>query len=108
MLLQQGNHVPVTVTVDTILVRDSEPIPTTVDNEVVVLSVRAGACFGFNAVGSEIWDMLGEPCPVGRIFDRLSQTHEVDADTMTRDVTRFLQALIERRLVRVVDPGKAR
>jgi hypothetical protein len=29
----------------------------------------------------------------------------VDAETMIRDVTPFLQTLIERRLVRVVDPG---
>jgi hypothetical protein len=96
----------VTVTADTILVQDSEPIPATVDEEVVVLSVRAGAYFGFNRVGTEIWNMLTEPRRVGQILDSLSQAHDVDADTMTRDVTRFLQDLIERRLVRVIDPGK--
>src|SRR5262245_45573689 len=39
MLVQQGNFVPETVTVDTILVRDSEPIPATVDDEVVVVTL---------------------------------------------------------------------
>ncbi len=97
-----------TVTVDTILVRDSEPIPATVEEETVVLSIRAGAYFGFNRVGTEIWNMLMEPRRVGDIFDLLSQTHEVDAATMTRDVTVFLNSLINRRLLRVVDPGKVR
>ena len=46
----------VAVTADTILVRDNEPMPTTVDEEVVVLSVRAGAYFGFNRIGTEIWN----------------------------------------------------
>jgi hypothetical protein len=96
-----------TVTLDTILVRDSEPIPATVNQEVVVLSMRAGSYFGFNRVGTEIWNMLSEPRRVDQIFDALSRLHDVDAETMIRDVTPFLQTLIERRLVRVVDPGEA-
>lgn len=96
-----------TVTVDTILARDSEPIPATVGEEVVVLSIRTGSYFGFNRVGTEIWNMLSEPRRVDQIFDALSQLHDVDAETMIREVTPFLQMLIERRLVRVVDPGGA-
>jgi hypothetical protein len=98
----------VTVTDDTILVRDDEPVPATVDDEVVVLSLRAGSYFGFNTVGSEIWNMLAQPRRVGEILDELGKLHEVDADTVTRDVTPFLQMLIKNRLVRVVEPGKAR
>jgi len=103
-----GFMTTVAVTIDTVLVRDSEPMPTTVDDEVVVLSVRAGAYFGFNRIGSEIWNMLAEPRRVGQILDTLAQSHEVDLDTMTRDVTQFLQTLIERRLVRVVDSKESR
>jgi len=103
-----GCMTTVAVTADTILVRDNEPMPTTVDEEVVVLSVRAGAYFGFNRIGTEIWNMLAEPRRVGEILDTLAQSHEVDLDTMTRDVTQFLQTLIERRLVRVVDSKESR
>src|ERR1700719_2467527 len=84
-----------TVTDDTVLVRDNEPVPTTIDDEVVVLSLRAGSYFGFNAVGSEIWSMLAEPRRVRDIYDELARLHEVDADTMTRDVTPFLQMLMK-------------
>ena len=39
----------------------------------------------------------------------LTRCHsDVDAETMIRDVTPFLQTLIERRLVRVVNPGESR
>lgn len=94
-----------TVTVDTVLVQDSEPIPATVDEEVVLLSIRAGNYFGFNRVGTEIWGMLSEPRRVGDILNSLGKAHDVDTDTMTRDVTKFLQTLIDRGLVRVIDPG---
>jgi hypothetical protein len=97
----------VTVTVDTVLVQDNEPIPATVDEEVVLLSVRAGNYFGFNRVGTEIWNMLTEPRRVGDIFDALAKEHDVDADTMTRDVSQFLQTLIDRGLVKVVSAGKS-
>ncbi len=98
----------VAVTVDTIVVQDSEPIPTTIEEETVVLSMRAGAYFGFNRIGTEIWAMLAQPRRVGEIFDRLLLAHDVDVDTMTRDVTAFLDALIKRRLLRVVGPGVGR
>ncbi|HEX7562955.1 MAG TPA: PqqD family protein [Bradyrhizobium sp.] len=72
------------------------------------MSVRAGSYFGFNEVASEIWNMLAEPCRVGQIFAALSESHGVDAETLARDVTPFLQTLVEHRLVRVIDPGQVR
>jgi hypothetical protein len=100
--------VTATVTTDSILVQEREPVATTVDEEVVVLSMRAGSYFGFNRVGTAIWNMLAKPRPVGHILDELSQLHEVDRATMTRDVMTFLQTLVDRRLVRVVEPEDAR
>jgi Coenzyme PQQ synthesis protein D (PqqD) len=96
------------VTTDSILVQASEPKATDLDGCVVVLSVRAGAYFGFNRVASEIWQMLAEPCRVGRIFDALRENHDVDPETLVRDVTPFLQTLLEQKLVRVSDPADAR
>jgi hypothetical protein len=97
----------VSLSADTVLVQDSEPVPQTVDEEVVVLSLRAGSYFGFGRVGSEIWQMLAQPRRVGAVCDELMQRYEVDADTLRRDVTGFLQTLIERRLVRVADATQA-
>lgn len=94
------------VTIDSVLVRDEEPKTAALDEGAVVLSIRAGSYFGLNAVASEIWEMLAEPCRVGVIFDALALRHEVDAQTLARDVTPFLQTLVERRLARVVAPGE--
>lgn len=92
------------VAIDSVLVQDKEPIAADLDGGVVVLSVRAGWYFGFNAVASEIWNMLAEPCRVGQIFDLLSERHDIDAETVARDVAPFLQTLVEHRLVRMIDP----
>ena len=96
------------VTLDSVLVQASEPRAADLDGRVVVLSERAGSYFGFNRVASEIWSMLAEPCRVGRIFDSLAERHDVNPQTVIRDVTPFLQTLVEQKLVRVVDTAEVR
>jgi hypothetical protein len=91
------------VTIDTVLVRDSEPVAANIDQEVVMLSVRAGAYFGLNEVGGEIWNMLAEPRRIEEICHALSQRYDVEHERMTREVIQFLEVLVEQRLVRVVD-----
>jgi Coenzyme PQQ synthesis protein D (PqqD) len=95
------------VTIDCVLVQDEEPNSAGLDDGVVLLSVRAGAYFGFNRIASEIWTMLAEPCRVGKIFDTLANRHDVDGATVARDVTPFLETLVEHRLVRLIGPGEA-
>jgi hypothetical protein len=94
------------VTIESTLVQDSEPVEADLDGGYVLLSLRAGAYFDLNPMASEIWRMLAEPCRVGQIFASLSDSHEVDAQTVARDVTPFLQTLVNHRLVRVIDPRK--
>jgi hypothetical protein len=96
------------VTVDSVLVQDKEPAAAALDDGVVLLSLRAGSYFGFNRVATDIWTMLAEPRRVGAIFDALRQDHDVDAATLDREVTPFLQRLLDERLVRLIEPGAPR
>ena len=95
------------ISVDSLLVRDKNLPTADIGGRVVVLSLRAGAYFDFNQVGTEIWCMLSEPCRVGAIFDRLSKRHGIDEETLARDVTPFLQTLLEQRLIRTIASEKA-
>jgi Coenzyme PQQ synthesis protein D (PqqD) len=94
------------ITIECILVQDHEPIGADLDGGGMVLSVRAGAYFGFNATANEIWQMLAEPRRVEQIIASLSEGHDVDTQTIARDVTLFLQTLLNDRLVRVIGPQK--
>ncbi len=94
--------VALSVTIDSILVQDKEPTAADVGGRIVVLSLRAGSYFDLNDVATEIWCMLAEPCRVGDIFHSLAERHDVDTKTLDRDVTPFLQSLVNQRLVRVI------
>jgi len=94
------------LTSESLLVQDSEPIAATIDEDVVMLSVRAGAYFGLNDVGSEIWNMLATPRRLGDVCRSLSSLYEVDDETVARDVFPFLQMLVDSGLVRMIDQGQ--
>ena len=90
---------------DTLVVQDYDGICSVVDEQVIMLNVRTGSYFTLNRIGSEIWQMLAEPRRVSEIFDALSRLHDVEQITMSRDVVAFLEAMINHRLLRVVDCG---
>ena len=92
------------VTIESILVQDKEPAGANLEGGHVLLSVRAGAYFSLNPMASEIWQMLAKPCPVAEIFAFLSDGYDVDEQTIARDVTPFLQTLVDDGLVRMIDP----
>jgi Coenzyme PQQ synthesis protein D (PqqD) len=99
-----------TVGPDSIVVQEDEPIAAEVDGEVVMLSERAGAYFGLDGIGSEIWKLIAQPQRVSDLCQSLAQHYDSDCETLTRDVIAFLDELLARRLVRLMDEpaGKAR
>jgi hypothetical protein len=98
----------VSVKIDSVLVQGKDLATADIDGGVVVLSVRAGAYFGFNGVASEIWRIISKPCRVGEILSALSQNHDVSDAALSRDVLPFLQTLIDRDLALQIDPDGVR
>jgi hypothetical protein len=90
------------VQLSTLIMRDGEPIATSIDNEVVMLSPRAQAYFGLGTVGSEIWNAIETPRRVDDVCAGLMQEFEIDAETCQRQVLDFLNDLVDRGLARVV------
>lgn|SRR5689334_14001436 len=102
VIARQWSSAALRVTIDSILVQDRELTAVDVDGRVVVLSLQAGSYFDFNRVATEIWRMLAKPHRVSEIFHRLLRRHDVDAETLARDVNPFLETLVAHRLVRIV------
>lgn len=90
------------LTSNSIIVQEPGLSATEVDGRFVILSLQAASYFDLNKVASEIWAMLSRPRRVEHILQELSQRHEADIETITRDVMTFLQSLITQHLVRVV------
>jgi ActR/RegA family two-component response regulator len=99
---KQWSPAALRVSNDSVLVQSQQLAMADVDDRVVVLSLQAGSYFDFNRVATEIWCMLAKPRRVSEIFHSLLQRHDVDAETLARDVTPFLEILITHQLVQIV------
>jgi hypothetical protein len=95
-----------TLTADTIVAQDNEPVVAQLDGDVVMLSEREGAYFGLNGVGSKIWELIAQPRRVGDICRSLSTVYDVDDATLTREVMEFLQKLLAHKLARIVEDAR--
>ena len=84
-------------------VQSNEPIASTIDDEVVMLSVAAGAYFSLNGVGSDIWNLIRTRRRFDEICNALSNQYAVDNSTLTRDVASFLESLAQRGLAQRIE-----
>ena len=90
------------ITDTTVLTRqDGELLTTVVDGELIGMSVEQGACYGFNGIGTHIWDLLEEPRSLDDLIARLTNEYEVEADTCRQEVLEFVQQLRAEGLVTV-------
>jgi hypothetical protein len=94
------------LTRNSVIAQDSEPVAARVDGEVVMLSERAGAYFGLNSVGSEIWQQVAQPRRVSEICAALSEIYDIDESALEQRVIAFLEELLARGLVRIADRGE--
>jgi Coenzyme PQQ synthesis protein D (PqqD) len=70
-----------------------------VDDELFVLDVDGGNCFGFNATASDIWRMLKSPMKLGTLCDALVQSCDVDRETCLSETAALIETLAKDELV---------
>lgn len=80
--------------------RATELMEAEVGHELVALDVEQGKCFGFNAVATTVWRLLGEPRTAEQVCAALEQEFDVSPDECRRDVDTLLSELVSRGLVR--------
>jgi hypothetical protein len=71
-----------------------------IEGETVLLHLDRGIYFGLDVVGTRIWTALVEHGCARPAVASILDTFEVTEDVLERDVARFLDALVEKDLVR--------
>ena len=70
-----------------------------IDDEVVILSIEHGICYGLNRVGSRIWNLLAKPARIGDLCATLLAEYRVDASACEYQVVDLLEELRAEGLV---------
>jgi hypothetical protein len=90
---------------DVIARQDDDLVTTRIDGELVGMSVEQGACYGFDAVATRLWELIEQPRTLDALCEQLVAEFEVDAATCRGDVLAFLDELRGEGLVSVVSAG---
>ena len=95
----QSSSLPSTTTV----VAADDCLSTTIDGETVILDTQRGKYYGFNDVGTEVWDFLQQPHTVEEVVQQLMSSYDVTYDRCRSDVESLLAELLEKQLVKTVE-----
>jgi hypothetical protein len=82
-----------------LITRTGNLVEAGVDDELFVLDVDGGHCFGFNTTATEIWQALESPMTLGAVCDMLIQTRDVDRATCLTETAALINRLADEELV---------
>lgn len=78
-------------------------LSTTIEGESVILHMDQGQYYGFNEVGTEIWELTREPTSVDEIVQSVTEAYEVTEERCVTDTKELLEELIQKDLVRILE-----
>jgi hypothetical protein len=73
-----------------------------IGDELVLLDIQRGLCFGLNAVGSQVWQRIGEPVSVRDLCEGLCKTYDVSYELCEAQMIGLLNELLAEGLAKVV------
>lgn len=85
------------------VVAAEDTLSTNLDGESVVLHTGTGQYYGFNSVGTEIWESLSSPRTVDDVVQHIAMEYDVTHDKCREDVESLVAELIDKDLVEVVE-----
>jgi Coenzyme PQQ synthesis protein D (PqqD) len=78
-----------------------QQVSSDLDDEAVILHLKAGVYYGLDSVGARIWALIQEPKTVDEIKDAILNEYDVEPDQCERDVLALLQELAAEDLIEV-------
>ena len=83
----------------TLVSRSGGLVASAIGDEIVALNIETGTCYGLNAVGSRIWNLIEEPTPISRLCATLVAEYQVEPGVCQDEVMDLVEHLLEEGLV---------
>jgi hypothetical protein len=77
-----------------------------IEGETVLLNLESGRYFGLNAVGTRVWQLLGDLGRPQPVVEALLREFDVAPAALESDVLALLEQLAAHGLVATPDPGR--
>jgi Coenzyme PQQ synthesis protein D (PqqD) len=71
------------------------------EGDAVILHLTSGVCYGLNAVGTRVWNLIQTPVSALEIRDVLLTEYEVEAEVCEKELVTLLDELCARGLIQI-------
>ncbi len=85
------------------LSRSTDPLTQEIGGEMVMMNVQSGNFFNLDAVGTDIWNRIGDGISFAELCAALEQDYDADAATIAGDAATFVNKMAGMGLV-IIDP----
>lgn len=82
-----------------ILARGNDYVFNEIDGEVVMMNIETGAYASMNDTGKTIWNLLEQPVSINVVIDTLVKEYNVSKEQCEKDITPFIEKMIEQKIV---------
>ncbi len=82
-----------------IIRRNPDAMFSVVDEETIILDIKAGNYFSLDNTGSYIWEALEQPHTIEQLIDKLLIEFDVSENTCRKEVNIFINELLDRNLI---------
>ncbi len=84
---------------DTVIMRQSGITAAEIDGETVLMNMESGKYYGFNHVGTRIWELLEKKRCVGDLCEAIAADYDVGSKECTDGVLSFLNNLAKHEII---------
>jgi hypothetical protein len=86
---------------DVVVRQADDLLTTTVDGDLLGMSIERGVCYGFNAVATRSWELLAEPHTIDSLCARLVAEFDVGEQACREQMEAFVGELQREGLIRM-------
>ncbi|AWI06377.1 lasso peptide biosynthesis PqqD family chaperone [Clostridium drakei] len=89
------------ISIDDVITQKLGLDSTYMDDEIVMMDISKGKYYGFNSVGSRVWEIIERPISIKEVVSILIKEFDVDAKTCEDTVLTFLNGLYNESLITI-------
>ncbi len=79
--------------------RNADILAANVDDDLVMMSIRAGNYYNIGGVGTLVWELLSQPRSLDDLIDGVVADYDVERERCAADIGAFVEKLVSLNLI---------
>ena len=86
-----------------VIIKNKSILENEIDGEKIMLNIDNGEYYGLDKIASRIWELADNKISIENMIRQLLEEYEIDYETCKNDVLEFLDELIKKKLIVIIE-----